>query len=176
MKFKIVFLDIDGVLNRNRGPAKALDSRQFPFDCLILKDRVAILNQLAARDVRFVISSDWAKVIGPKATACALASHGFSGRYLFPEDLGMPGPTKWELGEENALNETLMTPRVFSRHRGQEINLFLEKYQEYIENFVIIDDSVKISSHLQSNFVFINDSTGLEIHHIEAALKVLGLD
>lgn len=94
MKFKVVFLDIDGVLNKHRGPAKAREPRKFIYDCLIDSSKVHLLNHLAKLDVRFVISSDWAKVLGPKATACVLTSHGFQGRYLFPEDLGLTeGPT-----------------------------------------------------------------------------------
>lgn len=67
-----------------------------------------------------------------------------------------------------------MTSESDPSHRGEEISLFLIKHREYIENFVIIDDSKKIYPEHEANFVWVENSQGLEIHHLEKAMEILG--
>ncbi len=158
---RIVFLDIDGVLNgarffdaqskrdhrRKRGQAKAQD----PADAI---DPAAVehLNAIVARTgAQVVISSSWRCAFGLSEIARFLDARGFKGLVCGS------------------------TPVGYGIARGQEIEGWL-RAQDYaahtVESFVILDD-IGDMAHLASRLVQTDTLHGLQPEHVERAVAML---
>ncbi len=157
---KVIFLDIDGVLN-------TYDSKERAFGYIFVEDRkVALLQQLVERSgAKIVLSSTWRE--------------GWD-MQLHPEDYGKIDTSSIKLFE--ALKQKLLeydmelldhTP--VCGKRGKEIDAWLHMWQgEPIESFVILDDMSGVELRPHSRWhIQTGITVGLQQKHIEKALKML---
>lgn len=120
---KILFLDIDGVLNHR---ALFLESDTWQT---IGADHVAILDQICGEflDLRIVVSSTWRNILSIPELEQLLMEHGFTHRSRF---IG-------KTGTRDGLN------------RGMEIDDWLQENRAIgIESFVIVDDDHDMKPHM----------------------------
>ncbi len=164
---RIIFLDIDGVLNskcwlhdqwRNTGD-------DWP-DGHIDPEAVAVLNEVIRRSgAEVVLSSSWRMIIELEDLEDVLRAKGYTGPNFLgktPNHAQRPlysGDDEWE-------------------KRGWEIHEWIGHYQgltrELIDAFVIIDDSDDMA-HLKPWLVRTKFDTGLLPEHVEPILKMLGI-
>lgn len=141
---KIIFLDIDGVLNSDvfyDDRYNRLKSGQFvpehPY-CEFCKDNVDNLNYiLAETGAEIVVSSTW-------------RFHDDINKVL--RDVGV---SKDIIG---------ITPSCSSRVRGAEIYMYLsEHYNDNIDDYVILDDDCDMLLEQKAHFFWIDGYTGLDM-------------
>lgn len=163
---KIVFLDIDGVLNSRQHLREVVPTyadRLNPTDFeigfnQIIPELVRRLNRLVAEDVVFVLSSMWRKWFKFDVVQEMLQKHGFAGTIIGA------------------------TPSFDERPRGHEIASWLEsetgvelaRGQRAWPVFVILDDRDDMD-RLRGRLVQTDYDTGLQDEHIERAREMLGL-
>jgi hypothetical protein len=159
-KIKIIFLDIDGVLNSVKSMTES-DDRKWSDEPSI--ENIGWLNLIIEKtDAKIVISSTWRH--GNHASLFDRYFHA----------LGIIG-------------EVIdITPRLDS-YRGAEIKCWLIEhaskivkykdsqwciYKEPIESFVIIDDDSDMEDLIE-NLVLVDNKTGLSKENAEKAIKIL---
>lgn len=165
---KIIFLDIDGVLNTERYIIEQYNQRgkrppiaDYNFDPICLENLKELIK---ATNAYIVISSSW----------------------RIREDEFV----QWQLGKYNndehwnalirnlnsiGLNERILdvTPRL-SRERGNEIRKWLQNNEQLnIESFVIIDDDRDMCEFTETNLVKCNWKDGLTEELKDEAIKIL---
>ena len=153
---KIIFLDIDGVLNYSKCKARATSG------CLgIEEEKVKLLRQIIDQtDAIVVLTSTWKIDWFPSA---------------FIEDLPKDG---------QYLEKQLAKHKVFIRaktedpswaQRGQGILDFIETSKYNVEQFVILDDESFdfIELGLENRFVKTSFVDGLLPEHVEKAVSIL---
>ena len=151
---RLIFLDIDGVLNSTEFIAKQAEGAEATvidetFDATqhIDPSRVARLNRLIeGTGARVVLSSSWRLLFGLERTEHSLRQKGFA----------------HELSAE--------TPRIFGSDRHAEIKAYLATLEPPV-SFVVLDDDAFAGIDLEDHFVHIPD--GLEDEHVERARRVL---
>lgn len=159
---KVIFLDIDGVLNSDRSvialPMQTIFENDYRFNYLVSKvDPVAIalLNKIT--------KETGAVLVGSTSNRIHL---GFD---------GLDHALK-EMGVESILYD--ITPSL-STNRGGEIQEWLNNHntlaegESIIESFIIIDDSDDMLSSQQENFVRVNPAVGLAVNDMRKAIKIL---
>ena len=166
---KIIFLDIDGVMN-SRESLLALrkgtnlkeisDMNPHPHHVNILNH---IIDQTGAK---VVISSVWRHRNTPFMLWRLLAAYGFKGEVLDKT----PRYSDLRRGDEIAIWLNLQQ-RLHKRYKGDN-NLFYRNYQEPIESFVILDDSSDMQELIEF-LVQTKSETGLLMEHAEKAIKIL---
>lgn len=115
-KDRIIFLDIDGVLNTEHSKGKGIN---------IIEDKVAILSQItAATNSTIVLTSTW--------------RHNIS-RTL----LGYKGENKdtkllLQLFKQHGITKFTIFPNIPGKNRSERINNYIAKYK--VNKFVILDD------------------------------------
>jgi hypothetical protein len=146
---KIIFLDIDGVLNSqrsfkiNRNTGEQIYDHPFPYH---VKKLNTILEKSGAK---IVLSSAWRSM----------------GRYAVNQ-----------IFKECGIIEQIfsMTPRMWVK-RGIEIQTWIDSHDELnIESFCIIDDDSDME-HLMPFLVKTKNETGLCEEHIKKALLLLNV-
>ncbi len=159
MGIKIVFLDIDGVLN-NDPDLWALRERQ--LNGLKREDRddifakhVQLLNDLIDRSgAKVVLSSTWRMIFTLADMRGMLNHHGFKGDLIDKTPHHAEGPKG-------------------RCERGDEIAWWLNFYdRETVDSFVILDDNSDMGD-LHSNFVQTDAMLGLTQEDVERALAIL---
>jgi hypothetical protein len=148
----IIFLDFDGVLNSERWrSATFLESRQD----LTVEEKgidpaaVGLLNHLLARTgAEVVVTSTWRSGRSCRQLERLLKSRGFIGR--------VRGKTAVLRGCQ----------------RGDEIGTWLRDNLERFTPFVILDDDDDVAPYL-GHLVQTTTDTGLNMEHVEAAIRVL---
>lgn len=165
--YKIIFLDIDGVLNSAKFSEehyKQTGKPLFMFDFLD-PDAVAKLVKFLERhpEVRLVISSSW-------------RSGNYKEDIEFFSEKGTAPLVPYIVG---------VTGRSGDLHRGFEINHFLSYHNEekfkwmqgepfVIEEYVVVDDDdFDISENLLDNFVHVDSNVGLTDEDYEKIETVL---
>jgi hypothetical protein len=151
---KLIFLDIDGVLNSAEFLAPLLGGRggniaegSFDTSAHIDPQRVQRLNRLiAGTAARVVLSSSWRLAFGREKTEHSLREKGFA----------------------HALADE--TPRIFGGDRHAEIKAYLASLSPPVR-FVVLDDDAIAGFGLEENFVHVAD--GLEDEHVERARRLL---
>lgn len=146
---KIVFLDIDGVLNSHN----YFLSRPSPkdYDHSSMLDPVAMqrLNRLLkATDAVVVISSSWRNGHNVEQLDDLLRSRGFAGRIIGMTATDSDVPT-----------------------RGGEIQAWLSLHPT-VESFVILDDD-RDSENLSNRWVQTTFMNGLQDNHVDKAIELL---
>ena len=144
---KIIFLDIDGVLNsfdnmRSYHPYERRHYDKFhKFDSRCVRWLKRIIKET---DSEIVISSSMRRL--------QHFDEMWDGRAL-PEFVGKTGRTEG--------------------HRGAEIDLFLKNFSQPVENYVILDDDSDMMPYQLDRFVKIDGSYGLNYWDHLKAIKIL---
>lgn len=172
---KLVFLDVDGVLNTidykdHRGDNgdngdRYLFIREGCSIVGIYPEFVAKLNRLVesceGEGVRFVMSSTWREDY--LDTLDYLAAQGFKGVFI-----GMT--TLEDLAYDPALGRSLRR----YRHRGEDILHWLNRH-EYKGDYVIIDDDPEANTGIfVGSVIQIDSSVGLTDENVDGAIALLG--
>lgn len=158
---RIIFLDIDGVLNsmpyllsvdaiRNdaNNPEGAIDARH-----------VAILNEIIRLSgAEVIISSSWRSAYSPDEIQKILELRGFIGQVI--------GATPLLHNHYSEDGELL--------YRGNEIQQWLDKTDQNIESFIIIDDDSDME-HLTHRLINTDLDSGLTAEHIPLALSLFDI-
>jgi hypothetical protein len=166
---KIIFLDLDGVVNSDVYTESELYKQATAgmSDAKIMlvahhlhldPDALALLNDLVARSgAEVVLSSTWRTKYSPEEVTEMLKGRG--GNFTV----------------------TASTPRLERRTRdaqfytrGQEIAAYLNNLKEKPETFVILDDRDDMEK-LKNNLVLTDPKYGITISDVDKALKILGV-
>jgi histidinol phosphatase-like enzyme len=158
ISIKVLFLDIDGVLNYSGCKYKLPDSSIYFVD----DEKVKLLKQIIdATACKVVLSSTWR--IGwihiDLMQSTTVSAQDF-------------------ISLKNKLNEfgiefLSRTPRLESGYRGEEIDTWLKSWRgEPVESFVILDDDTDMKPH-GSRLVQTSFEKGLTQRHVNRAIKML---
>lgn len=181
---KVIFLDIDGVLN-GYGPAQFRTWKTFqkiglgrwykkhrrdPFG--VHPEKVRRLARIIRKtDAKIVMSSSW--------------RHGFWQREY--EELTSGGKRLHDLFNKFGIEVMDITP-TRNDGRGMEIKEWLDAHHGKVESFVILDDERELLGDMADDREFIQTSsttqggmitgnpqekTGLKRRHVKAAIKIL---
>jgi len=137
---KIIFLDIDGVLN-SKSYYKTVERTKKDWNRFNPLAVEMIRRLIEEFDASIVISSTW--------------------RYGLVKEL------KNELiksGLVKYLHKDWKTPQTYPSHRGEEINLWLDNHPEVID-YVIIDDDENILEEQKNWFIRTNIKEGMTEEH-----------
>ena len=151
---KVIFLDIDGVLNTIEyiGRRRELGISGHDENGVSLFDPVMIerLNEIIiATNAKIVISSCWRML------------------YTINELRNI-----WR--ERNILGEIIDTTSVGSmRERGIEIREWLDEHENKIDSYVILDDDSDMLPSQFKNLILTNWKTGMNDEHVRKAIKTL---
>ena len=173
---KVLFLDIDGVLNSENWFAYRIycvknnmvnilmnfvntDDRNIKHKLTMLDDRaIANLNRIIEETgCKVVLSSSWRSSI--------------ESENIFTHNLLKLKVFKYEFYD--------VTPRLwfsdFSIRRGEEIKFWLDKESEKheIESFVILDDDSDMLPEQMNNFIHVDGQVGLTDRDVLAAIEIL---
>lgn len=155
---KIIFLDIDGVLNNQFSKSRC---GQFIG---IDNDKVKLLRKIVdATGAKIVLSSTW-RLGYNRAGYCLDKNHKYMNNKLRKQELRIYS----------------VTPNLHGDCRGAEINQWLKEHKhENIENWVVLDDeffpdfnAYDIPQHLVETF-FYSEYGGLTEEHVEKAIDIL---
>ena len=174
---RVVFLDIDGVLNsaayvlklEERHRALGHEKRETTCDCFKLyhqidRDAVARVNRLvAAVAAKIVISRSWRKLFDPPELERILVEHGLVAEII--------GATPDGHDEPEMLEVFGPLDRIF---RGHEIDFWLRKHPE-VDRFVILDDDSDMEMH-KNRLVQTDCEEGLLDDHVDLAIRVMSWD
>jgi hypothetical protein len=148
---KIIFLDIDGVLNSTEYYT-TIDRKNEDWD-RFNPQAVEYIKKLCDEfSARIVISSTWR----------------FGARQQLKNEMIKSGLIKH-------LHKDWKTPQLISQHRGEEINAWLKKHSD-INNYVILDDDEEMLNEQQPNFVQTKLLIGMQEEHYTKAKEIFGND
>ena len=151
LKNKVIFLDVDGVLNSDKTAART------PQGFIgVSSEKVKLLNEIVkATGASIILSSSW------RLMDSADTDYKYLIRHLAYKKLYIQGKTE-----------------LIRNNRGKEIQKFLDEH-ENIEAFVILDDEFiqefeecNLSKHL----VHTESKDGLTKNDVEKAIKILNND
>ena len=164
---KILFLDIDGVINTDRQCERCYekgivpDERfGYPFDPEAVACLARIIDETGA-DI--VISSSW-------------KFWGLPDMTNMWKDRNMPGKivdvTPNTMSDEMLLNADLTNMDMMA-FKGSEIKGWLTKHRKSVERYAIIDDVDDMLPEQQDCFVQINPITGISEKDAEKVIEIL---
>ncbi len=154
---KVIFLDIDGVLNDENSPS--MSNQLFDPQDIDIK-YVKRLNKIIEKTgAKIVVSSSWRKSI----------SYG----------LGLTIDELRETLNNRGLNGEIIdiTPHLYGidNERPEEIEDWLNNCEYEIDSFVILDDywANKFKAKFPNNFVHQVNSAGLQDDQVDRAIEIL---
>ena len=150
---KVIFLDIDGVLN-----SYIYDRERLENDGNIDRTRLVILKELVDKtDAKIVLSSSWRNHWDKDQTKC--------------DEIGQEIASDFASAGLEIYDKT---PKLGYLERSEEIKLWL-KDKTNVEKFVIFDDNGYNWKELSDNFIQTNYriGRGLEKEHIKKAIELL---
>jgi hypothetical protein len=153
---KVLFLDVDGVLNRHRPVG---DDGRLIWENWVHPELMARLNRIIdATGAVVVMSSTWR--IGKRLADLrgGLGGVGFSGRLIGATPTGR---CSWHEGMPCSAG-----------HRGAEIAHWLSEHQGRVGNFVILDDESDMG-RLREHLVQVDWQSGLSDGDVERAIARL---
>lgn len=162
---KVIFLDIDGVLNCTHCKMK-IDGFNFVMD-----EKIELLKQLVDRTgAKIVLSSTWR--FGWAYMEASGEKDAFQQREI-RHFLALQEKLR-EFGLE-LMDYTLVINEDMN-HRGEEIDQWLREWKgEPVESFVILDDlNGKYLRPYSDRLVRTPIRKGLEQRHVDLAVKILG--
>lgn len=163
MGIKVIFLDVDGVLNefdtvkqgvKNNGSNEVID-----------RDKIERLNQIiATTGAVCVLSSAWRLCVGTGVTVAQMRTMGFTGEVI--------DETPDHSYRANSLYGSPGTSR------GDECQAWLDDNEHLeVESFLILDDEEDFPGmeHRRIRTVFFADSGegGLQDRHVQHAINIL---
>lgn len=162
---KILFLDIDGVLNTkwwytqmDRNTPR--DKYGYAFDPNAVANLKRIIDETGA-DI--VISSSW-------------KSFGLTELIDMWQERNLPGLiigiTPNSVSDEMLLNADIDSIELF-QIRGEEIKQWLTKYGKQVSNYAIIDDMDNMLSEQQFRFVHTNPEVGITEEDAQKTIEIL---
>ncbi len=159
---KIVFLDIDGVLNSWKLWKKLGHAQQdlvvVDMDNYLDPEAIDLLNKLTdATGASIVVSSSWRRAYLGEPQGLTRLADMLKGHGIKAPIIGMT-PAK-----DNAVRNI----------RGKEIQAWLDCTPLKVDAFVILDDDSDMG-RLSNKLVKTTMVDGLRIDHVEEAIKVLG--
>lgn len=150
-KIKVIFLDVDGVLNNNHTKRLTSWTRTTFVDDKHIRRLKHIIN---ATDARVVLSSDW---------RYDREDERYNLDFLELRDELL----KWKIEFYG------FTPEVGNGHRGTEIDVWLKEHDE-VTNFVILDDRKDMEPHME-HLVQTTLANGLLEEDVEKAIEILNM-
>lgn len=163
---KIIFLDIDGVLNSARWDAQISkgsprDRFGYAFDPIAVKNLSKIIAETGA-DI--VVSSSW-------------KCHGLDGMQEMWEERNLPGRvigiTPNTISDEMLLNMNLDEMDEVAL-RGPEIEEWLSLHGKKVGHYVILDDVDSFLASQKTHLVLTNPNVGLREEDATKAVEILG--
>ena len=154
---KVIFLDVDGVLNSEKDLLEAKEKSE-------LFDRpLALLKELVeSTKAKIVVSSTW-------RIGCSKSGrNSWYGEGIFK--------TLTDRLAEYQMEVYDITPVIIDKpgvQRGDEIRAWLENAKEEIDAFVILDDDADMCEFTGTNLVQTSMKTGLLEYHVEIAKSIL---
>lgn len=167
MSRRIVFLDIDGVLNNRDYLCSAqqrwvVDAHRNVIDTEMIDPvRVALVNEIVARTgAEIVISSSWRRMFKLPELCGILAQRGLAASVVgaTPTNISRTSPHR-TLPEEEQVR------------RGEEIQAWLNDARG-VESFVILDDDSDMA-HLADRHIKTDFEVGIDREHVERAVAML---
>lgn len=162
---KIIFLDIDGVLNTERWHCQTAsnelqDEYGYKFDPVAVTNLSKIIEETGA-DI--VISSSW-KFMGLSKMRKMWKDRKLPGNVI--------GITPNTVSDEFLLNVDLDNMDIMAI-RGQEVKEWLMLKKNEITNYVILDDMNDILQEQESHFVWIDPEVGITSGNAVQAIFIL---
>ena len=162
---KIIFLDIDGVLNTERWHCQTAsnelqDEYGYKFDPVAVTNLSKIIEETGA-DI--VISSSW-KFMGLSKMRKMWKDRKLPGNVI--------GITPNTVSDEFLLNVDLDNMDIMAI-RGQEVKEWLMLNKNEITNYVILDDMNDILQEQESHFVWIDPDVGITSGNAVQAIFIL---
>ena len=164
---KVLFLDIDGVLNTERHHEYCYkngmdnsDEYGYLFDSIAVKNLTRIVNETGA-DI--VISSSW-KYSGLSTLLDMWNERGLPGRVI-------------DITPDNISNEMLLKADLdnmeFLNCKGYEIKEWLSAHGKNVSQYAILDDEQEMLPDQQSHFVQTNPEVGITKEDSEKVIRIL---
>lgn len=154
---KLIFLDIDGVLNSpEHMRVLAVQGREDFFD-MINDDMAARLKKACDETgAQIVVSSSWRHI--------KFVIQKLRNRFNLP--------ARWKTG---CYEGTVSDGKTVYSCRGVEILKFLEEFHHEVEKYVVIDDeSYDIRDFIpESQFIHIADHNGIRDEHVKMIVEAL---
>ena len=143
---KIIFLDIDGVLTT-------------PDSCWgLIKDKLALIGQIVfSTEAKIVITSSW-------AVGCKTAEEFIE--KTFSKDM------RDSLFVKSIIDVTEQA-EYWDDTRGKQIERWLGKHEDEVENYVIIDDDADFLDEQLFSFVQTDTFEGITEREVKLAIKLL---
>lgn len=158
---KIIFLDIDGVLNSDSILSEyipEIDGEYYPYQPHLVENLNSILKRT---DARIVVSSTWRLGESVERLQYLLTHMGVKGEVV---------------GKTDSYSDKFVV-------RGNEILKWIQDNQNLLGchhydfyDYVIIDDDSDMLYSQRNNFVHIQDEEGLTKEYAEQAIEILGGD
>ncbi len=145
---KIIFLDIDGVLNSEmyyRSVDRTIKDWS-RFDPRVVDMIIDLVEESSAK---LVMSSTWR----------------FGAIKQLNNELTKSGLKKY-------LHKDWKTPQVYPSHRGTEIKMWLDEHADVV-NYLILDDDINILDEQASHLIQTNIEFGMQNGHFIRAREIL---
>lgn len=152
---KIIFLDVDGVLNSQEDFLSLSHEELSEMPCEVFDRPLKLLKQIIDKTgAKVVISSSWRMTL-------------FSGTAVLYNKLIN------KLGEFN-IKPISVTPMLSgeNKQRGDEIRAWLENNSD-VTHFIILDDDSDMCEFTENNLVQTTYEYGLREEHVKKAIKIL---
>ncbi len=161
---KIVFLDIDGVLNSNYW--NECHQREISDGTLIDEEKVHLLAELVRRtNAKIVLHSGWRMWFDKELKPLQLEAQRLLD-FLEKENLELDGITP------DLTTEEIRKTKKFSLVKAEEILAYLEMHSE-VSEWVVLDDLDLHNEQVAMHQVKTNDEIGLTFEDVIAAEKIL---
>ena len=164
---KVIFLDIDGVLNTERHYEYCCKNRitsderfGYPFDPEVIGNLKKIIDETGAE---IVISSSW------KFWGLSTMIDLWKGRNLPGKVIGI---TPQAMSDEMLMNADLTEMEMLPL-KGSEIKGWLSEHRRSVAQYAILDDVNDMRPEQQSHFVQINPVVGITEQDAEEVIAIL---
>ena len=162
---KVIFLDIDGVLNTKwwytqmeRNTPK--DKYGYTFDPKAVANLKRIVEETGAD---LVVSSSW-KCMGLSQIEEMWRDRSLPGKII--------GITPNSVSDEMLLNADIDSIELF-HIRGEEIKEWMARHGKQVSNYAIIDDMNNMLTEQQSHFVQTDPEVGITKEDADNAIRIL---
>ena len=156
---KVIFLDVDGVLNRAKTKEKT-PGGYTGIESELVKNLAKIVNETKAI---LILTSDW-KLGWEAVSLCCSEDAKYLNSKLEEEGLRIVGKT---------YDEHIYDP--YLRDRGKGIRRFLDALEEAAEGYVVLDDHIfeDYDKEMRRHLIKTNSIRGLTSEDAERAIEVL---